>query len=961
MRFVVAIVAGMASLCIAGRSQAQHFQPKPQFPVPVGSMSGPNSFLLADVNHDTFLDLIVIDQDDETIQVLFGHGDGTFDAPNAGVNTFDLNGMPTAVALADVGSPAGAPDGIPDLVVAEGDGGADILLGNGDGTYGSVDDSQDLSGFLTIANDLEGIVLTNFDTSDPAPDLALVDVGDNNESRVFLLCNQGGNFGLCGSSDGTPIAAGNINPVDLQSGDFDGDGKTDLVVLSQGDQTTPGTFSVLYGDGQGNFSAAVQFSATAGGSDAVPQALAVANLDAAVNGNTRADVIVTNASSFDDHNVAVALSQRRSTFNITAASIQFNTSSAVTLGDVKGDGRTDAVFVYVPSESSQVGPLLILNDGAGGFTSSSFTAPGAERVGPGRAVRLADVGGDNLPDIIMVTDDGANIVVAINDSRTAATVTPAPTNTPEGNPSGTPAPTTPSGPTSTPTPVLPTNTPTKTATPTRTPTANYSSCDLQAPGAGQLAGVATGLLDSDGTTDVAVTDATNNNVYVLFNTAALQSAMRACAMATSPTPLAVTPTVIAVGPTPGAIAVVDVKRDGHRDLVVAESDGILVLSNDGQGHFTAGTPIAVGRQPAAIVADYTDPNDPTRRIALDLNNDGHTDLVVANAGDNFLSILYGDGNGGFTVVNQNIAGSAKVVVAADFNLDGKIDLAAGPVLNSQAILLIQNQVDSSGHAVFHSLTFGAGDPIVALSTGFFDSDRLPDLLVTRSHGRSSGSSEIWLTRIDASSNVTMPTTNASFATGAMPTASGVGFFNSADANSDAVVSSHDNGILKFALGNGSGGLLPDVAPFPLGAKPLALAVGNIDADNMQDVVTGNENGTISVLLSSVPPPTPTPLPTDTPTVTGTPTATVNTSTPTCTPTASPFPSTTGTITRTIVPSATPKAGAFSLSNGCSIGDPPGRPPLEAGALLALLALGSWRRRWALLRTVSRSRAAASDT
>src|SRR5262249_1969487 len=154
--------------------------------------------------------------------------------------------------------------------------------------------------------------------------------------------------------------------------------------------------------------------------------------------------------------------------------------------------------------------------------------------------------------------------------------------------------------------------------------------------------------------------------------------------------------------------------------------------------------------------------------------------------------------------------------------------------------------NSSSHSVFHSLTFSSGDsaPIVALSTGFFDSDRLPDLLVTRNHGRSSGSSQIYLTHVDASNNVTMPTTNTSFNSGAGPTASGVGFFNAADANSDAVVSSDGNSVLKFALGDGKGGLLPDVAFFQLDAKPMALAVGNIDADGMQDVVTANENGTL---------------------------------------------------------------------------------------------------------------------
>src|SRR5262249_53735696 len=160
-------------------------------------------------------------------------------------------------------------------------------------------DSQDLSDLLTAANDLEGIVLADFD-HDGHPDLALLDVGDTSDSRVFLLCNQGGTFAHCGSSDGSPIEAGDVNPVDLQCGDIDGDGNPDLVVLSKGTSTS-GTFSVLYGDGQGNFSAPFQSGAKAGGIDSVPAALAIANLDSALNQNKRDDIVVANTSGFDSN------------------------------------------------------------------------------------------------------------------------------------------------------------------------------------------------------------------------------------------------------------------------------------------------------------------------------------------------------------------------------------------------------------------------------------------------------------------------------------------------------------------------------------------------------------------------------------------------------------------------------------------------------------------------------------
>jgi hypothetical protein len=42
---------------------------------------GPKALTLADVNHDGHLDIIAIDQDDDGVWVLIGHGDGTFDVP----------------------------------------------------------------------------------------------------------------------------------------------------------------------------------------------------------------------------------------------------------------------------------------------------------------------------------------------------------------------------------------------------------------------------------------------------------------------------------------------------------------------------------------------------------------------------------------------------------------------------------------------------------------------------------------------------------------------------------------------------------------------------------------------------------------------------------------------------------------------------------------------------------------
>jgi hypothetical protein len=97
-------------------------------------------------------------------------------------------------------------------------------------------------------------------------------------------------------------------------------------------------------------------------------------------------------------------------------------------------------------------------------------------------------------------------------------------------------------------------------------------------------------------------------------------------------------TVIPVGHGPGSIAIADVNHDGKLDVIVANTiDGTLdVLLSDGKGHFipAAGSPFPCGKSPNDIATG-------------DFNGDGNLDLVIANTETPYLTILLGDGKGGF--------------------------------------------------------------------------------------------------------------------------------------------------------------------------------------------------------------------------------------------------------------------------------------------------------------------------
>jgi MYXO-CTERM domain-containing protein len=916
----LSLIAGLGALfgVTSASAQAPRFKALAPIDIAVGDDAGPQAVVIADVNRDGNNDIIAIDRDDDAVWVLLGNGDGTFTVPDAPI---DLDGTPTGVAVADVGSVLGDRDGNPDIVVSTEDS-LEILYGGGDGTFSPgpnfVDD--DLFDPTTPI----GVAVADFD-GNGAQDIAVLD-NDNGESIVYFFCNNGGAFSACSTAS---VDAKGTQPADLIGGtiaaaDLDGDGKIDLVVLNEASNT----FSPIYGNGNGTFvSPPRPVDGKADSSNQV-QSLAVGNLD----GNAQTDFVVASAEDFSDLALLAVISNGRDRFDRRPFAAPFSTTIAIALGDVNGDGTVDAVMASIPIDSGQIGPIISLGTGSGNLSDSPQTAGGAERVGAGRAIALGNVGGDSLLDLVQLADDGASVTVCLNITRQATPTGTLPTSTPTV---GTPPP----SPTVTPT--RPTGTSTATATQTPEPTANYGSCAVTVQSNHQFAGVATGLLDGDATVDIAVSDQTASTVYVIRNSTDLQRRLQTCAMTHTgiqtttgdviPIPL--------IGETPGDIGAVDLDGDGDSDLIVSGTDHLVVLWNMGsqvfeqQNVFPTPTPTP-GMRPAAFVADVPDPNSPGGRLPLDLNGDGHADIVVAIAGQPQLAILYGGPNHTFAPAAMvNIPEPAVKLAAGDFD-GGLVDIAVASA--SRAFFLRQDRRVSGQSqfsqqtSFFPSATTPFPGATTALASGFFNGDALADVLLA--HGSDTGgTSEIYVIN---GSNLQQ---SGSYASGALPVAAGVGLFDSADLNADAVVATNGASakVLKIGLGNGNGGVGRVLEDFPLGNHPpVALAVGYIDTDRMQDIVTANSDGSMVVLLSSVPPPTPTPLPptvTSTPGPSDTPTATFTPS-----PEGTPTHTTKPTRTATTIPTGTPKDGTLTLSH-CSVDEGANGRPLDVLAGLGVIA------------------------
>jgi len=210
-------------------------------PTALGSSYGAQ---VADFNGDGHADIVVFTGDSD-FMMLLGNGEGTFTqgpvTGSSGVGIFftvgDFNG-----------------DGIPDIAVTGGFSlGVQILLGNGDGSF--TDGSMYLNG---LGIDAEGIAAGDFN-GDGRADLAVSDM--MNQTVTVLTGNGDGTFTV-----GTPVSTGmpagsGAYQRQVVTGDFNGDGHTDVAVVIEWRADGDPSLSVLFGNGDGTFGLPSTFTA----------------------------------------------------------------------------------------------------------------------------------------------------------------------------------------------------------------------------------------------------------------------------------------------------------------------------------------------------------------------------------------------------------------------------------------------------------------------------------------------------------------------------------------------------------------------------------------------------------------------------------------------------------------------------------------------------------------------------
>ena len=206
------------------------------------------------------------------------------------------------------------------------------------------------------------------------------------------------------------------SPDGVAVGDFNGDGKLDVVNVSGNVGCGGGTIDVILGNGDSTFQ--VPIRTPFGGCGYTIYAVAVGDF----NGDHLLDVAAWGADPSGNRVVFIFLGNGTGSLTYSAsyaAPISGNSNpgpSSVVASDVSGDGKLDLVAL-TPNN----GVYVFLGNGDGTFQTPT-NYPLTTTSAPASAVAVADLSGDGKPDLAINVDSGLGVLLNNGNGTFAAAV-----------------------------------------------------------------------------------------------------------------------------------------------------------------------------------------------------------------------------------------------------------------------------------------------------------------------------------------------------------------------------------------------------------------------------------------------------------------------------------------------------------------------------------------------------------
>jgi len=384
---------------------------------------------------------------------------------------------------------------------------------------------------------------------------------------------------------------------------------------------------------------------------------------------------------------------------------------------------------------------------------------------------------------------------------------------------------------------------------------------------------ALGDFNEDGHLDLAISDMGSGNLFILLGDGH---------GGFSPAP----GSPVAIGGKPMSLVAADFNGDGHLDLAVAtwETREIYLLLGDGLGEFTSPTcvsPLVLVNPTSLTAGDFNGDGlvdlavtELRGRVVVllgtghaqfqfkesiqvgagtnwiakgDFNEDGHLDLITANKEDGTVTVIFGNGTGGFAsrtdlgLEYPTLPAALVTVLPGDFNGDGHLDFAA--ICSSLVVHLSIRLGDGLGRFT-SPINYNLGMFYEVVTVSDFDGDGRSDIAIAGTRKNKD---------LEDLARILLHKGNGVFGW-LVPQGLSSNRFVVEDLNRDG----HQDlvlgglGAVHVLLGNGNGvfalGSFPAVSPLVFDSV-RQLLVHDINDDGLLDVVTANAvSKTVSILL-----------------------------------------------------------------------------------------------------------------